>query len=51
MGSQDRVLGLHIKDTAGRERIRILVDSTDAARMEFLDEHGQVVHALSDPGS
>lgn len=46
VGSQDRTAGLHIKDTAGRERIRILVDSTNTPRLELLDEQGQVVHTL-----
>jgi hypothetical protein len=46
VGSEDRTAGLHIKDTAGRERIRILVDSSNMPRLEFLDEQGTVVHTL-----
>ena len=37
---------LKLFDVAGRERIRLSVDSTNAARFEFLDEAGRVVYAL-----
>ena len=46
LGSQDRTASLKLFDVAGRERIRLSVDSTNAARFEFLDEAGRVVYAL-----
>ena len=42
LGSQDRTAMLTMKDKAGRTRIRMYVDSLDAARLEFLDADGQV---------
>jgi hypothetical protein len=46
VGSEDRTAGVRIKDTAGRERIRILVDSANVPRLEFLDEQGRVIHTI-----
>lgn len=46
LGSEDRTAGVRIMDTAGRERIRILVDSTNVPRMEFLDDQGRVVRTI-----
>jgi len=46
LGSQDRTAALRISDAAGRERIRLSVDSGNAARLEFLNESGRVVYAL-----
>ena len=43
VGSQDRVAQVQIRDTRGRVRARLLVDENDAARLEFLDEDGDVV--------
>jgi hypothetical protein len=45
VGSQDRAAQLQLRDTRGRVRARLVVDSTDAARLEFLDEAGRVVAA------
>lgn len=49
VGSSNRTAGLRIKDTRGRERIRIYVDSTNVARMELLDENGAVTPII--PGT
>lgn len=46
LGSRDRTAALRIMDTNGRERIRITVDATNTARMEFLDAAGMVTHSL-----
>ena len=46
LGSQDRTAALRLMDTSGRERIRMVVDAANTARMEFLDETGKVVYAL-----
>jgi hypothetical protein len=46
LGSQDRTAALRLMDTNGRERIRMLVDPSNEARMEFLDEAGKVVYSL-----
>ena len=35
-----------IYDTKARPRIQMTVDASDAARMELLDEDGQVTHRL-----
>lgn len=39
---------LELADTQGRTRLRLEVDSSGAARMEFLDENGQVTLSLPD---
>jgi hypothetical protein len=46
VGSVERRAVVSLKDTAGRTRLRLSVDSTNVARMEFLDERGQVVHRI-----
>jgi hypothetical protein len=46
LGSQDRTAALRLMDTQGRERVRIVVDSGNNARMEFLDEAGKVINTL-----
>jgi hypothetical protein len=33
-------------DTGGRERVRMVVDASNGARLEFLDEAGKVVYSL-----
>lgn len=48
LGSEDRSAVLLLKDRAGRARVRLLVDSLDTGRLEFLDADGQVVHAFPD---
>jgi hypothetical protein len=51
LGSQDRTAALRINDTSGRVRIRLYVDSADVARLEFLNERGEVVQTLPGTGS
>ena len=46
LGSQDQAAALRLMDTAGRERVRIVVDASTTPRMEFLDEGGKVVYSL-----
>ena len=46
LGSRDRTAALTLEDTSGRLRIRMFVDSTDTARLEFLDSEGRVVDAF-----
>lgn len=46
LGSADRTALLLLKDRQGRPRLRILVDSLDAPRLEFLDASGAVVHVI-----
>jgi len=48
LGSENRTAALRLADAAGRERVRISVDDSSAARMEFLDESGKVIYALPD---
>jgi hypothetical protein len=46
VGSMDRMAIVRLKDTAGRDRIRISVDSSNTPKIEFLDEEGEVVYAI-----
>lgn len=48
LGSEDKTASLRLDDTLGRTRIRLSVDSTDTARLEFLDAEGEVVLRLPD---
>jgi hypothetical protein len=48
LGSQDRSAVVNLRDTKGRVRLRLQVDSLDVARMEFLDSTGAVVAAYPD---
>ena len=45
LGSQDRTAQLQLRDTHGRVRARLVVDSADVARLEFIDERGKVIAA------
>lgn len=49
LGSQDRNAVINLRDTRGRVRLRLQVDSSDVARMEFLDAEGRVVAAYPQP--
>lgn len=42
VGSQDEVAQIQLRDTEGKIRLRLLVDSADDARLEFLDAQGTV---------
>jgi hypothetical protein len=46
LGSQDRTAALRLMDTGGRERVRMVVDASNEARLEFLDEAGKVVYSV-----
>jgi hypothetical protein len=46
VGSEDRTAMVRLRDTAGRNRVRIYVDAANVARMEFLDEGGKVVYSI-----
>lgn len=46
VGSEDRTAEVRINDTLGRARIRMVVDSANVARLEFLDEEGRVTLRL-----
>lgn len=46
LGSDNRTATLLLRDVAGRPRIRMYVDTANLARLEFLDEKGQVVDAF-----
>lgn len=50
LGSADRAATLLLRDTEGRPRLRIAVDSADVARIDFLDESGAVIHTLPPDG-
>ena len=49
--NRDRSAAIILSDTRGKPRIRMLVDAAGAARLEFLDENGKVVHSLPDSKS
>lgn len=42
VGSRDQVAQLLLRDSSGRVRARLLADATDGARLEFLNEAGEV---------
>lgn len=42
LGSKDRAAELVLRDSQGRVRARLVIDARDEARLEFLDEAGQV---------
>jgi hypothetical protein len=46
LGSDNRTATLLLRDVAGRPRVRLYVDSANVARLEFLNETGQVVDAF-----
>lgn len=46
LGSANRTATLLMRDPQGRPRIRLYVDSTATARLEFLDSTGAVIQAL-----
>ena len=46
VGERGKTALLRMNDTRGRARIRMVVDSLDVARLEFLNDSGRVVHSL-----
>lgn len=46
VGSLNRSAMVRLKDTRGRTRIRLVVDSADVARIEFFDSAGKVVRTF-----
>jgi hypothetical protein len=40
---------VNLSDRRGRPRLRLVVDSLGAARIEFLDEAGRITHRIADP--
>lgn len=46
VGERGRTASVDLNDTRGRPRIRMVVDSLDVARLEFLDQEGRVVERL-----
>lgn len=46
VGERGKTALLGMNDTRGRQRIRMVVDSLDMARLEFLNDSGRVVHRV-----
>jgi hypothetical protein len=46
LGSENKTAALLMRDVSGRPRIRMYVDSTDVARLEFVDAEGSVTHTF-----
>lgn len=46
VGSEEETAMVRMRDRAGRERIRMSVDSKGVAQLEFLDESGKVIDRL-----
>src|SRR5687768_9872231 len=46
VGERGKTALLGMNDMRGRQRIRMVVDSLDAARLEFLNDSGRVVHRV-----
>ncbi|HEY7545159.1 MAG TPA: hypothetical protein VID27_09765, partial [Blastocatellia bacterium] len=49
--NRDRSAAIVLSDTRGKPRIRMMVDAVGAARLEFLDESGKVIHSLPESKS
>jgi hypothetical protein len=49
LGNENGTVGLHLADSEGRERIRLVVDHKQTARMDFLDATGRVVDSFPNP--
>lgn len=39
-------VSVRLSDSKGKERIRMVIDSSDIPRLEFLDEKGSVIYSL-----
>lgn len=48
LGSRDRTAALSLADAQGRTRLRLSVDSTGVARVEFVDPDGNVTREISE---
>lgn len=48
IGSKNQVAQVLLKDSKGRVRARLMVDADDVARLEFLDDAGQVIQQFPD---
>lgn len=46
VGTQDETAALRLYDRFGNERIRMYVDSSGVARMEFLDDEEEVIYSV-----
>ena len=46
VGERGRTALLRMNDTRGRERVRLIVDSLDVSRLEFLDDSGRVAYRI-----
>lgn len=46
IGSFDRLSKIQLNDTKGQPRIRLVIDSTNTPRLEFLDTKGNVIYSL-----
>lgn len=46
VGSENRRAQVNLKDTTGHDRIRMYVDADNVARLEFLNEKGEVTYSL-----
>ena len=46
VGEQGKNAMLTMRDTRGRQRFRVVVDSLDVAKLEFLNDSGRVVYRL-----
>ena len=46
VGSDNDTAMVRLRDRAGRDRIRLIVDAQGSARMEFLDAAGAIVDSL-----
>jgi hypothetical protein len=45
--TRDRSATIALSDAAGKPRVRLVVDSAGAARLDFLDASGQVTRSIS----
>lgn len=46
VGSENGTARVNLKDSTGRDRIRMYVDANNVARLEFLNEKGEVTYSI-----
>ena len=42
----DGDVSMKLMDSKGKDRIRMVIDENDEPKMEFLNEHGEVIYRL-----
>ncbi|WP_142785623.1 hypothetical protein [Changchengzhania lutea] len=48
LGSENEIPQLSMRDRLGKERVKIFIDSTDIAKLQFFNENGKLVGEFPD---